>query len=161
MQTLLEIFYMRITNAEVSYRRKQISLSEVGQDPEHIIHSLIMRKYHTSAREIEAEFIIHSTSWRYSPPDQVILTYVAYSDELDFAQEEIRNLPLEELRTVSISTPRPLCPVELEKQVVSHAIRHLAFLVKTDHQHKLKHVLSASTIEAYESLWVTLAGRVF
>ena len=38
MHTLLEIFYMSITNAEVSYRRKQVTLSEIGQDPEHIIH---------------------------------------------------------------------------------------------------------------------------
>ena len=161
MQTLLEIFYMRILNAEVSHRRKQVSLSEMGQDPEHIIHSLIKQKYHTSAGEIEAEFIIHSTSWRYMPPDQVILTYIVYSDELEFEQEDVRKLPLEELRTVNISTPRPLCPVELEKQVVSHAIRHIAFLVKTDHQRTLRQVLSANTIKVYEALWVALAGRVF
>ena len=161
MQTLLEIFYMRIINAQVSYRRKQVSLSEKGDDPNHIIHSLIQHKYHTSAGEIEEEFIIHSTSWRYSPPDQVILTYVAYSDELEFDQEDVRNLALEELRTVSISTQRPSCPDELEKQVVSHAVRHIAFLVKTDHQRTLKNVLSANTLEICDNLWVALAGRVF
>lgn len=160
MQTLLEIFYMRIINAEVSYRRKQVNLSEIGEDPNHIIQSLIQQKYHTSAGEIEDEFIIHSTSWRYSPPDKVILTYIAYSDELEFGQEEARNLPLDELRTVTISAPCPTSPDELEKQVVCHGIRHIAFLVKTDYQNTLKHVLTPSTIEVYEALWVALAGRV-
>lgn len=104
--------------------------------------------------------MIHSTSWRYSSPGRVILTYVAYSDEIEFGQDEAQNLPLEELKIVTISTPRPDSPAELEKQVVSHAMRHIAFLVNTDHQNTLDQSLTPKTKSVFETLWVALAGRI-
>jgi hypothetical protein len=159
MQILLEIFYMRIVDDAVHYQRKPVSLSEGGEDPDRTIKSLIRRKFHAS--EVEEEFVVHSTSWRYTPPDKVVLTYVAYSDELEFKPGEAQSLPLEELRTVTISTPRPSSPAELEKQVVSHAMRHIAFLVKTDYEGALRGVLTPTTIEVFEAVWVALAGRVF
>ena len=161
MQTHLEIFYMRVMDDQVRYRRKQVNLSELGEDPDRIIQSLIQQRYQNSSGKVEDEFVIHSTSWRYTPPGGIIFTYVAYSDELEFDQDEAQNLALKELRAVTVSTPRPHSPAELEKHVVSHAMRHVAFLIKTDHQNALKRVLTPRTIEVFEALWIHLAGRVF
>jgi hypothetical protein len=161
MKTLLEIFYLRVVDDEVRYQRRQVSLSGTQADPDRVIHSLIRRKFHTPAGEVEEEFVVHSTSWRYAPPGEVILTYVAYSDELEFDAPEFKTLPLERLRMVDVSTPRPRSPDELEKQVVSHAMRHLAFLVKTDDENTLARVLTPETRKVFEALWVALAGRVY
>lgn len=161
MQTLLEIFYTRMMAEEVRYRRKLVDLSEAREDPERVIESLIRQRYHISSVTSEDEFVIHSTSWRYKPPDQIILTYVAYSDELAFDQGEFQNLPLEELKPIPVSRRRPGSPIELERQVITHAMRHIAFLVKTDDQDNLKDVLKPETREIFEALWVALAGRVF
>jgi hypothetical protein len=161
MQTHLEIFYMRILGGDLRYKRKQVCLNEVTENPERIIQSLIQQKYHVPSDEIEAEFVIHSTSWRYAPPDKVILTYVAYSDDLELEHEPNQKLPLCELRIITPTTPRPNSPAELERQVVSHALRHMAFLVKTDSGNGLKQVLAPDTIPIFEELWIALAGQVY
>jgi hypothetical protein len=161
MQILLEIFYIQVVGDEVHYRRKQVDLSEAGEDPNRVIQSLIQQKYHIPSSKIEDEFVIHSTSWRYTAPDEIFLTYVAYSDEIDIDREPVQNISLEDLRVVTVSTPHPLSPAELEKQVVSHAMRHIAFLVKTDSENVLSKVLAPKTLEVFETLWVALAGRVF
>lgn len=87
MKTVLEVFYLRIVGANVRYQRKEANLSRKGDDPDKMIWSLIKdgRSAPAKSEEIEEkEFLIHSTSWRYERPGKVILTYVAYSDELKF-----------------------------------------------------------------------------
>jgi hypothetical protein len=49
----------------------------------------------------------------------------------------------------------------LEKKVVSHAMRHIAFLIKTDDRIDFKSAMTPQTRETFEKLWVSLAGRVF
>lgn len=161
MQTHLEIFYMRILEGAVRYKRKQVCLNELSENPEQVIRSLIQQRYHVASAEIDEEFVIHSTSWRYTPPDKIILTYVAYSDELDLEREPTQKLPLYELRVITPSTPRPESPAELEKQVISHAVRHVAFLIKTDGNNGLKQVLAPQTVPVFEDLWIALAGQVY
>jgi hypothetical protein len=85
MKTILEIFYVRIIGDKVRYQRKEANLSKKGGDPAGIIQSLIQEKRRASSGKVEKkEFIVHSTSWRYARPGKVMLTYVAYSDELEF-----------------------------------------------------------------------------
>src|SRR5689334_12054751 len=103
MQTHLEIFYMRVLGDHLQYKRKEVCLTEVKENPEHVIQSLIQQKYQVASSEIESEFVIHSTSWRYASPDKIILTYVVYSDELDLEQEPTQKLPLCELRIITPS----------------------------------------------------------
>ena len=85
MKTILEIFYVRIIGDKVRYQRKEANLSKKGGDPARIIQSLIQEKRRASSGKVEKkEFIVHSTSWRYARAGKVMLTYVAYSDELDW-----------------------------------------------------------------------------
>jgi hypothetical protein len=162
MQTILEIFYVQIVGDKVRYQRKQASLSKKGGDPDHMIQSLIQENHRASSGKVEKkEFIVHSTSWRYARPNKVMLTYVAYSDELEFAKGKVHSLPLKKLRMITKKSRRPRSRAELEKQVVSHAMRHIAFLIQTDDQNDFKSALTPETREVFESLWVSLAGKVF
>jgi hypothetical protein len=162
MQTILEIFYLRIIGDKVRYQRKQANLSKKGGDPDSVIQSLIEEKHRASSGKVEKkEFVVHSTSWRYTRPDKVMLTYVAYSDELEFEKGKTKSLPLKRLRTIVKKSRRPRSRAELEKQVVSHAMRHIAFLIQTGDQNDFKSALTPETREVFESLWVSLAGKVY
>lgn len=162
MKTILEIFYVRIKRAKVYYQRKQVNLSRKGSDPDRIILSLIQQKRHLSSLEVEEkEFIIHSTSWRYERPGKVVLTYVAYSDELEFEEGKAQSMSLKQLRTITKTGWKPRSSAEPEKKVISHAMRHISFLIKTDNQIDFESAMTPETLEIFSKLWVSLAGRVF
>src|SRR5215208_443807 len=162
MKTSLEIFYLRVVGKSVRYQRKEANLSRSGGDPDRMIRSLIHEKRRASSGKVEEkEFIVHSTSWRYAKPGKVILTYVAYSDELKFEKGKAKSLSLKKLRTISKKSRKPSSQAELEKKVVSHAMRHIAFLIQTGDQDDFKSVLAPETIKVFEKLWVSLAGKVF
>lgn len=181
MKTVMEIFYLRIVGKSVRYQRKQADLSRRGSDPDRVIRSFIHEKPSASSGKVEEkEFIVHPTSWRYAKPNRVILTYVAYSDELNFGTDKgkdkapdeakgtgkgsgnrkAKSLPLTSLRTITKKSRKPRSRTELEKKVVSHAMRHIAFLIQTGDQDDFKSALKPETIKAFKKLWVSLAGRV-
>jgi hypothetical protein len=162
MKTILEIFYLRILGNRVRYQRKQANLSRKGGDPNHMIQSLIQEKRETASGEVEEkEFVVHSTSWRYAQPDKIMLTYVAYSDELEFEKGKFHSVPLKNLKTITKKSRKPRTRAALEKTVVSHAMRHMAFLIRTDDQIDFDSALTPETKKVFKSLWVSLAGRVF
>jgi len=160
MKTILEIFYLRIVGKRVRYQREQVNLSRKGSDPDKLIWSRIRQEPRNSAAE-EQEFIVHSTSWRYERPGKVILTYIAYSDELTFEQGKVKSFSLKNLRTVKKQTRKPSSRAELEKKVVSHALRHIAFLIKTDDQIDFKSAMRPETMAIFENIWESLAGKLF
>ena len=162
MRTILEIFYVRVSGKSVRYQRKETNLSRKGGDPDRTIRSLIQEKRRNEAGEIEEkEFIVHSTSWRYEQPGKVLLTYVAYSDDLEFKKGQFHTLSLQKLRTITKKSKKPASKAELEKQVVSHAMRHIAFLIQSGDQENFKSALKPETVKVFEKLWVSLAGKVF
>ena len=162
MQTILEMFYVRIIEDMVRFQRKQASLSQRGTSPDRVIQSLIREKRRDEAGKVEEqEFIVHSTSWRYAQPGKVILTYVAYSDDLEFKKGKSHGLSLKRLRTITKTSRPPRSKRALEKQVVSHAMRHIAFLIQTDSQSDFKSALKPETKKVFEKLWVSLAGKVY
>ena len=79
-----------------------------------------------------------------------MLTYVAYSDELEFKRGNTHSISLKNLRTITKQSRKPRSRAALEKQVVSHAMRHLAFLVQTDHQNDLKSALTPEIVKVFE-----------
>lgn len=161
MKTVMEIFYLRVVEKSVRYQRKQADLSRRDGDPDQVIRSLIQEKRRASSGRVEEkEFIVHSTSWRYAKPNRVILTYVAYSDELAFEKGKAKSIPLRSLRVITKKTRKPRSRTALEKKVVSHAMRHIAFLIQTGDQEDFKSVLQPETIKVFEKLWVSLAGKV-
>ena len=162
MQTILEVFYLRIVGKSIRYQRKQVNLSKKGGSPDSMIQDLIQEKRDASSGQVEKkEFVVHSTSWRYTRPKKIMLTYVAYSDELEFEQKTYRSLSLKSLRRISKNSRKPRSRAELEKKVVSHGMRHIAFLIKTDKQTNFKGALTPETREVFEKLWISLAGKLF
>ena len=159
MKTVLEVFYLRIVDRRVRYQRKEVNLSRKGSDPDKLIWSLI-RQGHGEPQTTEHEFLIHSTSWRYERPGKIILTYAAYSDALEFKKGAWKSIAIKDLRTITKQTRKPQSQTALEKKVVSHAMRHIAFLIETDKQIDFESAMDPKTMKTFTQLWVSLAGRV-
>jgi hypothetical protein len=159
MKVILEVFYLRIVEDQVHYRRRQVDLSKKGVDPDALVRKMIRQQLPADNKTAQ-EFVVHSTSWRYSAPRRIVLTYIAYSDELDFGAARVRRLPLKQLRRINISTGQPRSPFGRERQVVAHAMRHIAFLIKSDYSGEFKEAFRPHTRRIFRSLWVSLAGRL-
>jgi hypothetical protein len=162
MKTILEIFYLRIVGKSVRYQRRQTNLDRRESDPDRLIWSLIRQKGRSDAGQAEEEeFVVHSTSWRYEKPGKILLTYIAYSDELEFPEEKFQSLPLSKIRTITKNSRKPRSRRELENKVVSHGMRHIAFLIQTGDQEDFKSALQPETAKVFERLWISLAGKIF
>jgi hypothetical protein len=160
MKVILEVFYMRIMGDQVHYRRRQVDLGKKGTDPDALVQSLTRNQLHSSRSRASKEFVVHSTSWRYASPRKIVLTYIAYSDELAFPSAAMKSLTLKQLRKINISSGQPRSRVGRERQVVAHAMRHISFLIKTDYRGEFKHAFTPRTRKIFRSLWISLAGRL-
>ncbi|MEV0198869.1 hypothetical protein [Nonomuraea sp. NPDC050691] len=76
--------------------------------------------------------VVHSTSWRYLPKGEVVLTYAVCPDPAPWLPATMLAGPpeLEIARGAAPATPAPE-RVEVE-HVAAHAVRHLAFLMDGD-----------------------------
>ncbi|WP_214415119.1 hypothetical protein [Sphaerisporangium fuscum] len=105
-----------------SYRRV-VTAPEPGESPDEAA-----RRACGLGRD-ETISVLHSTSWRYTPHGQVVLTYAVCPDHAP-------ELPAVELPTLELArggAPATPSPDRLEvDSVAAHAINHLAFLLKTD-----------------------------
>lgn len=149
MQMLMEVFYLRLIGNTVWYRRKQIDLGSKSTDPTALIQ-----------QNGQANFVVHSTSWQYMRPGKVMLTYIVYSDELEFGKGKVEKLPLKQLKRINVSTGVPRSEKGLERQVVAHAMRHISFLVKTDNAQEFKDAFTPRSRKVFKSLWSALAGHL-
>jgi hypothetical protein len=149
MQILMEVFYLRLIDDVVWYQRKQIDLNYKSADPTALIQ-----------QNGQTDFVVHSTSWRYVQPSKVMLTYIAYSDELEFGKGKVEKLPLQQLKKINVSTGSPRSKKGLERQVVAHAMRHISFLIKTDYGQEFKDAFTPRSRRVFKSLWSALAGRL-
>lgn len=73
--------------------------------------------------------ILHSTSWRYEPDGQIVLTYAVCPDPSPWLPAA-GAAPLEIVRGAAPATPSP--ERVAVSNVVAHAVRHLALLMAED-----------------------------
>ncbi|WP_204043204.1 hypothetical protein [Acrocarpospora phusangensis] len=77
----------------------------------------------------DAFTVVHSTSWRYRPQGQIILTYVVCPDPWPL----LPATELESLRLATGAAPETPAPEHIHlDNVVAHALRHLAYLLEND-----------------------------
>lgn len=123
-QVLVEALFLRHDPADgFAYRRAVTSLDQRVL-PDDTARGLAQLDEH------DDRHIVHSTSWRATDEGQIVLTYLVHPDP----QPEIPPLALADPRGIARSQrPGHPTPQGLTlDHVVAHAIRHLAFLLRTD-----------------------------
>lgn len=91
--------------------------------------------------------VVHSTSWRYEQ-GTLLLTYLAYSDELPF--DDLPHVLPRDAKAVGTGVAA----------VVAHAIGHLAFLARQEPD-KYRHALSSETFAHLAKVEPEVAGRIY
>ncbi|MBP7927718.1 hypothetical protein KAZ57_01055 [Patescibacteria group bacterium] len=161
MSVYIEFFFTKIVGNQVLYWRNLVDISQATTDPDEIVLQIVKNDLEETPQIIKERFIIHSTSWRYETGKGIVLTYLIYADSLDFKKINVISVPFQDLRlAISVSHKKPRPEKISELNVVSHAIRHLAFLIKNGDHDKYKERLNKETIQNLKKLNVEIAGEI-
>lgn len=162
MTTALELFFVTSVTGGFQYIRREIGLTEEQRDPD-LVATEYIRYLFTDSSIIahRQRYILHSTSWRYELPHRIILTYIVYADTFQLRElfpGYLDNAHIAVVQTENPQTPRPVRIVPAA--VLSHALRHLAFLIATDSKNVFRAVISKETITTFLQIDTQLAGRI-
>ncbi|MDO8497319.1 MAG: hypothetical protein Q7S61_02120 [bacterium] len=161
MKTKLEIFFTKIVDDRVDYWKKEIDITYARHDPDDLVLELITNKFHEPPDMVSQDYLIHSTSWRYTTDTTVILTYIVYSDHIDFGNRKVSSIPLHSLMLAHSSNIKKPRPIEItDENVVSHGMRHLGFLTRTDKRHMYSQIMKPHTLSSLRRIFINLAGRI-
>ncbi len=145
MRTIVEVLVASIGDSQVSYTARMKELRD-GEIPDEAAHRIVERVLGKTSAEIADHVLIHSTNWRYSH-DMIVLTYLAYTDELAF--DATSSIPLQEILSNAVAPVS--CPTSTaEMQIVCHAIHYLAFLTRYSSQSR--RFLSVRTMQLLKSM---------
>jgi hypothetical protein len=160
MRLLLETYYTQRIKEGLRYFRHVVPITHLENNPDDIVYDLIKNDLNETPRMISESFIIHSTSWRYESSGEVYLTYLAYSDQIDFEKVDYHDLPFQDLELAhgrNIQKPRPSSINEIN--VISHALRHFAFLMHSKEGKRFRNVLKPETVDLFKKILSSLAGE--
>lgn len=158
MQHILEIFLTKFDHDQVAYRREEIDITQQTENPDELV-LLAVQKY--SSQIISRQRLIsHSTSWRYVEGGKTIITYIVYSDDFEFSSSTYLKLDFSSLKIIdSGDTAKPAPNNITVENVISHGIRHLAYLVV--HNSSLyAQVVNPESLTSFQTIDQALAGKI-
>ncbi|MER6178890.1 hypothetical protein [Streptosporangium sp. NPDC001681] len=119
----VEILLLRADSAGTWHYRRQVTSLARGESPDQAVRRACGLTAEATAT------VVHSTSWRYQPEGQVVLTYAVCPDPAP----HLPAVAPADLRIARGSSPSTPSPERLQvENVVAHALRHLSFLLLTD-----------------------------
>ncbi|WP_214411519.1 hypothetical protein [Sphaerisporangium fuscum] len=119
----IEILILRADSTGTWSYRRLVTSTRQGESPDQAARRA------SGLGEEAGDITVHSTSWRYQPDGQVVLTYAVCPDPAS----HLPATELHELRVARGDAPAAPTPGDLTvANVAAHAIRHLAFLKITD-----------------------------
>lgn len=143
MQAEVELIAARFEGDRLRYNIGRQPCA-MGIDPDDTARAATAWRFpHIPLRQV----VVHSTSWRYEH-GTLVLTYLAYSDELPF--DSLPQVLPRETEAVGAGVP----------SVVAHAIRHLAFLSRQDPE-KYARAISPETLGHLSRIDPEVAGRIY
>ncbi len=160
---IIEVFRAKIEGNSILYTKHDVVVGEDDKrDPDELVHEELIKHMHV---ENINKAITHSTSWRFQKDGSIVLTYLVYSDFDDLSSKydqdhKIHALKIEDMeiaRSKSHRSPRPE-KIE-EKNVVSHAIRHLAFLIQVGDKDRYSKLLGRN-VSKLTQIFPQVSGRI-
>lgn len=164
MKVKIEVLPCTYVNGEVRYQVHYFNLRSIDGDPANLVHKV--RADFNKEFIISADrFIWHSTSWRYSKPSKIILTYLLFSEDMKFLTpaNSISKADFIKYPANSIGEGEPGSGKKIHvKDVLIHGIRHLKFLHENDItiKNSSKEIFEKTTVKFMQTIFPTLAGEV-
>jgi hypothetical protein len=139
-------------NHTVAFGVRTADLSRDDSDPDAVAQNLLPGDCSAA--------ILHSTSWRWEKDGTLILTYLAFSEDLRCGKTEPFRLAWNELLPPQSTDPQKPRPEVIRREdVLAHGIRHITFLVRYSSDHRIRAALSPESLEFFQSACGQLAGR--
>lgn len=158
MRYYLEVLLTKIVGTDILYKQVKTDITDKTENPDDLV--LLVVQKHNQAIIEKNRLISHSTSWRYVAGGETIITYVVYSDDFDFTEQEAVSLPIEQMYIAESGDTTHPGPKEIPlESVVSHGVRHLAYLV-TNNPSVYAVVLDANTLLRFKEIDAALAGKI-
>jgi hypothetical protein len=160
MKVRLEIFLATLAgDTTVRYVVHRHDITHKPRNPDDLVLALTFNKNAGPVAISKEHCYIHSTSWRYEHDGSIILTYLVYSDRMEFQDNVGSVLKLEDASvTVSEDATRPRPAILMEQQIVVHGIRHLSYLAKIANRNLLD-VISPDSLRRFKAMESLLAGK--
>jgi len=163
VKVVIELFQVALVDStSVHYLRREAVLDSRG--PDTAVAGLLRGKGGGPTFFVGAPLMVHSTSWRYEDSGAVVLTYLAYGEELNptpGAQRDaqtIRTSALPGIGTTDPDKPRP--PSLAHEDVLAHGLRHLALLARRAGGERFVERLGERSRKFFSSIEPELAGEI-
>jgi hypothetical protein len=102
--------------------------------------------------------LIHSTSWRWEPDGQIVLTYIAWMKD---GRVGLDARPLPALAPPGPTDPLRPRPAEIRVlDPLAHGLRHLAFLLRTSRDGAVAAALGPRAVDALRTVQPEVAGEL-
>jgi hypothetical protein len=125
MRVWIELFLVALDGPEVRYRRSLLDATGLARDPD----ELVAEHLACPGAEAPEPALVHSTSWRYEPDGSLVLTYLALVCCAAGAENWSSCKDLGVVELPPSQAPQRPRPAEIRQEhVLSHGLRHLAFL---------------------------------
>jgi hypothetical protein len=157
----VELFLATLGPGEsVRYFRKTAPLRR-SANPDDVVGAL-RRPDPTDGFFLPEPALVHSTSWRWEPHGGLVLTYLAFGDEVRPGKGAPHELGKHELVGSGPTHPLRQRPEVLrEVHVFTHALRHVALLLSRPKEEALRARFSARSLEFFRGLEPAPAGRLW
>ncbi|MDO5652666.1 MAG: hypothetical protein Q4G39_00970 [Brachymonas sp.] len=135
MKIVVEAYFVHILPDRVRWYCQSMEVGAGGSDiqtPDQAVHALV----HGCSKDKDAclqRYLAHSTSWRFEAPDVLVLSYIVCPEtqDDDHERQAWQETFLHELQLAHSHHPADTHPPMIEQHhVLSHALRHLAFLTQ-------------------------------
>lgn len=156
----LELFWVTPTpRRQVAWARRVVDLGTGGTDPDDLVLGWLHAPPSDAPCVDPARCVVHSTSWRYSPPATLLVTYLIYGEDIAFAPIPDGRLRVAGPPALARGTRlRPRPAVVTERAVLLHGLRHLAFLLRQPGAAMPADWLSARSRSLFATIDSGLAG---
>ena len=162
MKIYLEIFFVCAESHEcIQYCKIHIDITDDICNPDEIVFKSVKQPSDLIPLVCGDQFISHSTSWRYEYDSSIYLTYLIYSEHIDFRNVKSKTLSLKDMVITHGSAPdRPRPPNIMEEHILSHGMCHLSYLVRHSPGGMFKNIIRSKSKLLFSQIAPVLAGKI-
>jgi len=149
MDINVEIFFTTLGTDKVFFLKKITKLPTYEQNPSIYVEKIISKLEKSGILDSIEKVINHSTSWRFSE-NSIILSFLVYSDFFKVKpKHSVSFSDLSMNRAISNINPEPKSITDTN--VISHALKHLNFLLK-ENKDSYKKIILPETIDLLNTI---------
>lgn len=162
-KVVIELFQVTLVDdASIRYVRRSAALNSRG--PDAIVAELLRCCVDSPRFFASVPTIVHSTSWRYEEGGTVVLTYLAYGENVNpsvLGRKDTQAIKANELPGIGTTDPDKPRPASLaHEDVLAHGLRHLALLARRKGGDKFVRLLGERSRKFFSSIEPELAGQI-